>query len=513
MTKKQRRQFGVGWAVALVVTLAGLTASAGVASAVAADDPSTPTAEASATPSATPTSESTALAENRAAVGENQAAVGEDPAPVPPATTDEPTVTPTPTTCPTCPPDRFTPRDGTLFNHPHNSHRRYTIRTHVLRTIRSVPGGGSIRIAAFSVNDGTTTNALIAARNRGVSVQVIVNMHNLIGTRKHASSPSFIHLRHVLGASRTRTGIDPERVSFAKVCTASCRGTGGNVHYKMFLFSSAGGVTGKNKPYITMNGSPNLTMLAARGQWNHLDTYSDKKTYDTYTKMFNEMRLDRRQRSPFRDYTTDSVRTWFFPRPGTSASGDPLMRGLNQIKCKGVAKGYGRNGRTFIRIGAYAWYENRGRWLSKKVRSLWNAGCDIAVEYAIMGNTVKKTLYNPSGRGRIPMRQVATFKRGGAFTSYDHAKYVTVSGHYGSDSSAYVTWTGTTNFSDLGFRSDDSTQVWRLKRVFQAYYRDFYTTYRERNAHVPSPTSRLPGSIGGRKITLGQGRYGAFEVN
>jgi hypothetical protein len=518
MTKKQRRQLSLGWAVALVVALTALAASAGLSSAIAADDP-TPTPAAGAAPAADPGAE--AAATDTTSGTATATATATESATETPSETVEPTESPTVTPCPTCPPDSYKPRDGALFNHPHTPGMARTIRTHVLRTINSVPGGGYIRLAEYSLNDSTTAQALYAAHLRGVSVQIVGNIHNVTGNKVGPPSQSFLWLRSKLGASITRSGIDPERVSFTKVCHYSCRGTGGNVHYKMFLFSSAGkfDATGAEVPgqvahNITMMGSPNLTIMASDHQWNHLQTYSgNKETYDTYWRMFQQMRADKPISGPYRDFTSITPRTWFFPRPGTTATSDPLMKGLNQIRCKGVAKGYGRNGRTFIRIGAYAWYENRGRWLAKKVRSLWNAGCDIAVEYAIMGNTVKKTLYSPSGRGRIPMRQVATFKRNGDFTSYDHAKYVTVSGNYGGDSGTYVTWAGTTNFSDLGFRADDSTQVWRTAAAFSAYSADFYRTYRERFAHVPSPTSRLPGSIGDRNITLGQGRYNALEPN
>ena len=36
------------------------------------------------------------------------------------------------------------------------------------------------------------------------------------------------------------------------------------------------------RQWVTMMGSPNLTTKAAFGQWNHLDTYADKATYDLY---------------------------------------------------------------------------------------------------------------------------------------------------------------------------------------------------------------------------------------
>jgi phosphatidylserine/phosphatidylglycerophosphate/cardiolipin synthase-like enzyme len=384
-----------------------------------------------------------------------------------------------------------------------------------------VPSGGTIRLAEFSLNDDRLVDALIKARDRGVSVQVVANNHNLLPTIKALPpSASFKRMRKVLGHKRYVKGMDTERVSFARICHLSCRGHGGNVHYKLFLFSSAGPgtydpVTGQEtsggRHWITMMGSPNLTTKAAYGQWNHLDTYANKATYDAYMTWYKQMRNDKPLAHPYKKIHTGGITSWTFPKPGTTARTDPLMQGLNGIKCKGANGGTGVHGRTKIRIGAYTFFDNRGRYLSKKVRSLWNAGCDIAIEYAIMGDTVKRTLYSPHGRGRIPMRQVVTFTKKGEINAYDHAKYITVSGHYGSDRSAYITWTGTTNISDLGFRSDDTQQVWRSKGRYQSYSRDFYQLWRQKHAHVPSPTSRLNARIGSPQLRLGEGKYARMD--
>ena len=110
---------------------------------------------------------------------------------------------------------------------------------HVTSTVKSVPAGGTIRLAVFSLNDDALADALIAAVKRGVSVQIVANNHNITNSIPGLPpSPSFKRLRNVLGYQRTEPGKDPERVSFARICSRSCRGTGGSVHYKMFLFSS-----------------------------------------------------------------------------------------------------------------------------------------------------------------------------------------------------------------------------------------------------------------------------------
>jgi hypothetical protein len=525
---KNTLRTGIGGALTIALVAGGLVAGTTVVSAVADGSSPSPSTSASSDPSAGPSAPGSPDASTDPSNGPSQA-VPTSPSPsLVPRTVPAPAVPVVPpASTASGPPTRpapagyrvvrgyYTPADGTLFNYPYSKKRyRNTIRTHVLKTIKAVPSGGKIRIAVYSINDNTTVDELIRAKKRGVSVQVIVNSHNLQPTRTLKSSPSFKRLRRALGSHTTRAGWNPDNVSFAKICKKSCRGKGGNVHYKMFLFSSAGGGSGTAKPWITMMGSPNLTSLAANGQWNHLTTYSSPSTYDRYLLMFNEMKQDRDfGATQYRDYTDITPQTWFFPRPGTTASTDPLMKDLNQVRCTGLTAGYGKAGRTFIRIGAYVWYDTRGQWLAKKVRSLWNAGCDVAVEYAIMGNTVKKILYSPSGRGRIPMRQVATYSKAGKVLTYDHAKYVTVNGAYGDSNGRSITWAGTTNFSNLGFYSDDTTQVWGDWATYDRFRDNFYRVWRGPHSHVPSPTSHIPGVIEGRYVKLGQGKYARLEAS
>ena len=82
----------------------------------------------------------------------------------------------------------------------------------------------------------------------------------------------------------------------------------------------------------------------------------------------------------FSEASTGAAHTSTVPKPGTTAGTDPLTQGPNGIKCTGANGGTGVHGRTRIRIGAYTFFDNRGRYIAKKVRSLWNAGCEIAID-------------------------------------------------------------------------------------------------------------------------------------
>lgn len=411
-----------------------------------------------------------------------------------PQPTTEPSATSTPTDCPLCAPDNYSPKNGATFNHPFSAKDRGKIRRMLLRSINSVPGGGSIRAATFSINDWDTTRALMAARKRGVSVQIIADWH----TAEPGVSPSFLALQKAFGTATSRPGMSADRVSFVRTCTHSCRYRSGNMHQKMYLFSQVG-----DTKWVTMGGSANMTMMAVNGQWNHLTTYSNFDTYSDYLDIFNEMKLDRPQDVPGRIFNAGGINSWVFPRPNTSAGNDPMMDALDRVRCTGV-KNAGLNGRTVIRIGMYSWYNDRGIWLAKNVRSLWDRGCNVAIEFALMSKPVRGILYNPAGRGRIPMKQVGVYATDGTVLKYLHHKYVAISGNYGGDPTSFVVFAGTTNFANLGLYSDEMTQRWNGYGVYSAYMADFRRIWVERNARTPSPISSLGSDLDGR---LGTGRY------
>ena len=103
----------------------------------------------------------------------------------------------------------------------------------------------------------------------------------------------------------------------------------------------------------------------------------------------------------------------------------------------------------------YAIYDDRGLWLSKKLRSLWNAGCDVQIIYSLATRPVLAILRNSSGRGGIPMRQSVIKNGAGEIVKYNHSKWMTITGRWGGSSAAYVTFTGSANWADPAFGDDE----------------------------------------------------------
>lgn len=391
--------------------------------------------------------------------------------------------------------DFYNPPAGSRFSHPFRKNYRDRIYNQIIRTINSVPYGGQIRIATWSFSSKRYYTALNRARNRGVSVQIVLAQRNLAGISDWTT------LRRMFGTNRNAN-------SWVYKCSYSCRGSGGTMHSKIFLFSQAAGTR-----YITMTGSANLTDFAISGQWNQMNTVTNNSAiYNQALSVFTQMRADRP--ANYVEQRLGPIWMYYYPRGRVAPGYDFLMAALSDVHCTG-ATGTGKGGRTQIRIAIYAWYENRGRYLAKRIRSLWNQGCDIQIVYAIAGNAVKNTLYDPKGRGRIPMRQILLTNKAGDPIYYLHDKFVAINGHLGKSRNTAMALQGSFNFSDLGFRSDENFQRLVGRVQYNQYRDDFNLLWRDPQARAPSPTSVIKNvqRTAPADPELGTGRYAYMEAD
>jgi len=192
-----------------------------------------------------------------------------------------------------------------------------------------------------------------------------------------------------------------------------------------------------------------------------------------------------------------------------------MMDALAPVHCTGAVNA-GPGGRTVIKIAMYAWYQQRGQWLAKRVRQLWNQGCQIQIVFAISSDPVKKILYSPSGRGRIPMRQILLTNTKHIPIYYLHDKWVAITGNYGGNPANSVSFQGSFNFSDLGFSSDEQFQMIRGRAVYNRFARDFTLLWKDRQARAPSPVSKIPtieGRYSSNDLRLGTGVYRYMEAD
>lgn len=359
--------------------------------------------------------------------------------------------------------DSYTPVTGAIFNRPVGSPaEQRAIFTHVNRSIDATPPGATIRFAVFSFAEQATTDKLIAAYRRGVNVQLIFD--------DHVVYPQEAQLRSVIGRN-------PNLRSFVVLCHKSCRGTSGNMHDKVFLFSQAGQASN-----VVMVGSNNMTRHNAVDQWSDIYTVvGDPALYFTYSGVFEQMKFDRPMTTPYIDADVDGYEPQFYPYPGVSQATDPLYQILSNVTCTGTTSEtqtdqYGNTSEvevpvtTSLRISQHAWNGERGKYLARKVAELEGAGCDIEVIYGVgMGAAVKTILDSagvPTSKGRV--KGVRT-----------HQKTLLLSGVYAGDPDARIVWTGSHNWSDGALRRDEII----FKVQGQAAYDQYLANWNDIWAH------------------------------
>jgi len=361
------------------------------------------------------------------------------------------------------PPERYNVPTGVKYNNPNGDREaRRRIIAHLLHTINSVPGGQKIRIATWNMRSDDLTNALIAAHRRGVSVRVVIDRLN---ANPRNPNHGFERLTTALKFGQKKR---PQSMkSYTRRCVSACRAPGGIAHVKFYLFSKVR--TGKNKSVdnVVMYGSANATDLAAYAQWNDLYTVRGQgAVYKEFNHVYQQMVKDRRVKQPYLTYEHGNLTTYFYPYKGEGTEQDPLMQVLNDIRCKGATDGTGTKGRTRIRIAQTSMWGNRGIVIANRIRQMWVRGCDIKIDYAVMGNEVLSVLRH-TARGPVPLRQIASdFNRDGVYDKYLHMKTMAVSGVYAGQTNANVTWNGSANWTDVALASDEVVaRVYSTKTV------------------------------------------------
>jgi hypothetical protein len=396
-------------------------------------------------------------------------------------------------------PDDYNPPAGMTFSHPYRKGYRNLIHDHIVRTIDSVPPGQTIRLASWSFSSKTYRNALRAAKARGVKVQIVLSWRN------KPKNSDYRRLTRAFGTNVTPDG------SWVRKCWHSCRGVGGTMHSKIFLFSQV-----YRTPYVMVSGSANLTDFAVTNQWNQMNTSTgDKPVYDEAVNVFTQMYFDTPVNPPYVETHFPTLTSYYYPGGRVSPSNDFMLKALAPVQCKGAVNA-GKRGRTIVKIAMYAWYQSRGKWLAKRVRQLWQQGCQVQIVYAISSNPVKSILYSPSGRGRIPMRQILLTNTKGIPIYYLHDKWVAITGNYAGVRDNSVSFHGSFNFSDMGFSSDEQFQKLPGRDVYNRFARDFKLLWTDRQARAPSPVSKIP-TIEGRysqdDLRLGTGVYRYMDAD
>lgn len=367
----------------------------------------------------------------------------------------------------------YTPEVEVRFNDPAGTlAQQNTSIIHIRKTIRSARKSSVIRIATYTHNRADVTDALLdACRQRNVSVQVVLNDNHMSQTTKR--------LIRVLGTNTephwkdacnprpkpedpTSTEEPHPDPSFVKVCYQSCRKGAGNQHMKFFLFSRTG-----ETENVVMLGSTNTTRWAARVHFNDLFTETGRAAmFRDYSKIHAQLARDRRVRNPYWKVQHGDLVTEFggVVRRG---SRDLVAKRLSAVSCAGD---------TTIRIAMYAWSGDRGLYLARRVADLRRRGCTVRVILSGASADVKTALRS----GGVAMRSADIDLDGRSDTGFGetrwdrftHEKWMALDGTW-SGTRQKIVWTGSENWSGLGYINDEVTIRIPRATTHAAYARHF----------------------------------------
>lgn len=219
----------------------------------------------------------------------------------------------------------------------------------LVEMIGHTPADATIRIVAHSFSLVPVAEALVAAHDRGVRVQVLSD-RSVSGAWK---GPTL--LREALGTDR-------RAASFIHLAP-------GELHQKSWTFSRTG-----DSRDVVMLGSMNLTYVSAR-QFTDVVTYVGRpRVREVLDRRFVQLRRQLPDPEPLPGVDLGrGDRAWFFPT--TDDGGDPVSALLGAVPAEGAR----------IRVVMYAWLDERGLDLA---RLLVDKAAQGAQVQAVLGSSV-----------------------------------------------------------------------------------------------------------------------------
>lgn len=217
-----------------------------------------------------------------------------------------------------------------------------------LDLVRHTPAQERIRILAHSFSFVPAAEELIAAHQRGVEVQVVVDR----GVSGDWTAPSL--LRDELGTDRRASSY----IYFAP----------GDLHQKSWSFTRTG-----DSRNVVLVGSMNLTYQSGRQYTDVVSYVGRRDVRRAFDRRFLDVRRELPDVSPMGPVRLGRDRAWFFP--GYDRESDPVLRQLAAVPAPGAR----------IRVVMYAWLDARGLALAQLLGDKAAAGADVEV---VLGRSV-----------------------------------------------------------------------------------------------------------------------------
>jgi hypothetical protein len=352
----------------------------------------------------------------------------------------------------------WSPRTGAVFNNPRGTRaQQLAIITQIDRSIDAAPRGATIRAATYRFDMSSTATKLVAAHRRGVNVRFLVDDSFV--------TPQVRTLRKALGTNRKSR-------SFLATCRHSCMSNVGSVmHAKFFLFSTSG-----RAKRVSMVSSANVYSDNTFTSWNNLHTVvGDNRLYASLSRYHADMVTDQNRPNYYRMTASGKYKLYLFPRAKKAGTNTVLhLDVLNNVSCT-TGAGYGRGGRTVIRVGMWGWSGPRTA-IAQRLWQLHNAGCHVEV-ILNSGKTSPKViaalLRRSPRHGQMLVHDAWYDKdRNRRAELYIHHKALTIDGRW-FGRNAKIVYTGSQNFNEPAIRSNNELVLRiRDRATLQAYSRN-----------------------------------------
>ena len=229
-----------------------------------------------------------------------------------------------------------------IFNNPWgktSAQRR--IADEYIRLIRTAASGTNVRIGFFSLSDVKLTDAMIAAKKRGVRIQVIVNSHAW-------NTKQVKRLRKALGTNRSKRAWVAKRPK--------------NWTHSKFVAVESG--------QVVVISSQNGTKSGIWQQQNDaVITRGDATLHDAVVRQFELMSRGETSRAALGTRVTSGTTTLRF-YPASSHAGQAILGLLNDISCE--------VGGRRTRVWGIMWiWTAAGQPVAKRLAELAQEGCDV----------------------------------------------------------------------------------------------------------------------------------------
>ncbi|MFP5281957.1 MAG: phospholipase D-like domain-containing protein [Actinomycetes bacterium] len=320
--------------------------------------------------------------------------------------------------------------------------RDRTIHNELVRLIDAAATGSTIRGTIHSLTVPPVARALLAAQERGVRVQVLID-----GKNQALTNPAVQTIKQLQAAPFCT--YDPIAYDKPNRAGNGCISTSddGDLHVKMFLFTQTTDPTGAPRAHVSWFGSANMTYASGSDQFNNAITaYGDVALMTGLNRYFLD--LWNRRHVPGNDYYDARARRGYFEGRAASVYASPEGAGQTDTVATRL-NDLTPNSRCQLRIGM-AFVTAARPALLRVVTGLRAKGCKV---YLVVG----------SKRGGIDMDRgvYSSLVRAGVLvrrTSNVHDKFFLAYGKF-EGRYQYRVYTGSQNWSGSALNTNDEIFV------------------------------------------------------